>query len=73
MATRADDAGRGREDHSNRCGTITLEAIRKHWNDLAEGHVRGKIVAKSTKLIRVSVGHKVLARATTSVVQASTF
>jgi hypothetical protein len=41
---------------------ITLEAIPKALERLAEGHVRGKIVARMQSLIRVSVGHKALAR-----------
>ena len=46
-ADRVDDAGRGREDHTPTAAEqITLEAIPKALERLAEGHVRGKIVAR---------------------------
>ena len=49
---------------------ITLEAIPKALQRLAEGARPRQNCRQSAKLIRVSVGHMVLTRATTAVVSA---
>ena len=67
---RADGAGTDREDHTDRCGTNYFRSNSEGIGTTGRGSRPRQNCCRSAKLIRASVGHKVLSRATIAVVSA---